>query len=103
AIHPDFGWIWREDEDGGKLRLRAAAAEKREERLRAALVKIADTESTEGYLRDIRGGNAEIARAALADGAPVQEPLLKSTNYRPHGSGCNCQPGRCMAPVIMGR
>lgn len=30
-----------------------------------ALRKIADTESTEGYLRDIRGGNAEIAAAVL--------------------------------------
>ncbi len=30
-----------------------------------ALKKIADTQSTEGYLRDIRGGNAEIAQQAL--------------------------------------
>lgn len=35
-------------------------------RLRAALETIADTTSTAGYLRDIRGGNADIARAALA-------------------------------------
>lgn len=30
-------------------------------------------------------------------------PLRASTLGLPSMEGCNCQPGRCMAPVIMGR
>lgn len=70
AIHPDFGWIWREDEIGGQLRLRAEAAEQREEQLRKALTQCR-TQAWSAQLGNPVDLNAitNIADAALADGA----------------------------------
>lgn len=46
AVHPEFGWIWRDEEDGGKLRIRAEKAEKTvfclEDRLRKTLSRLKD-------------------------------------------------------------